>query len=362
MVTLSEEAFGTYKNDAVRKFTWTTKTGFSLSAISYGAIIQSIKVPGKDGLFSDVVLGFDTIEEYVEKNIPHFGSAIGRCANRIGGASFTIDGVVYQLAKNVGKSKTHHLHGGIEGFDKFVWKTTVDGTKVIFSYLSKDSEEGYPGDLVTNITYQVLDDDSFHVTFQSTTTKKTVVNLTNHSYFNLAGHETGAQELYKHVITINADRITETDSDSIPSGKFIKVGGTPYDLRVPISFNELMKKQPGLYDDNYCVSTYENEGINFVSRVEHPPSGRYLEVYSNQPGVQLYTSNFLPSPSDPALTGKGVGYRRHGAFCLETQNYPDAVHHPNFPSAVLVPGDIYKHVVIYRFGFEKGTEPVVVSA
>lgn len=360
MVKLNEEVFGTFKKDTVKKFTWTTESGFSLSAISYGAIIQSVKVPDRNGTISDVVLGFDDLEGYVKKNSPHFGGAIGRCANRIGGASFTIDGAEYQLAKNVG---TNHLHGGIIGFDQVVWKTTVVGTKVIFSYLSKDGEEGYPGDLITNLTYQVSDDDSLHVTFQSTTTRKTVVNLTNHSYFNLAGHDTGAQELYEHVISINADRITETDSDSIPTGKFIDVGGTPYDLRIPISFSEVMTKQPDLYDDNFCVSTHGNKGLNFVSRVEHPPSGRYLEVYSNQPGVQLYTSNFLPAPSDPALVGKhGVGYRRHGAFCLETQVYPDAVHHPNFPTAFLFPGDVYTHTVKYRFGAVKNIQPAVVSA
>ncbi|XP_059061047.1 galactose mutarotase-like [Achroia grisella] len=360
MVTLSEQPFGTFENEPVRKFTWTTGSGFSVSAISYGAIVQSIKVPDNNGTISDVVLGFDDLQGYIEKNSPHFGSSIGRCANRIGGASFTIDGVEYQLAKNVG---INHLHGGIKGFDQAVWKSTVVGTKVVFSYLSRDGEEGYPGDLVTNVTYQVLDDDSFHVTFQSTTTKKTVINLTNHSYFNLAGHDSGAQELYKHVISINADRITETDSESIPTGKFINVGGTPYDLRIPISFKEVMTKQPDLYDDNFCVTTQGNEGLNFISRVQHPPTGRYLELYSNQPGVQLYTSNFLPSPSDPALVGKdGVGYRRHGAFCLETQVYPDAVHQPNFPTSILVPGDVYKHLVIYKFGSGKNIQPAVVSA
>ncbi|XP_039748310.1 galactose mutarotase-like [Pararge aegeria] len=360
MVYLYDEQFGSFKGEVVKKFTWGTDSGFSVSVISYGAIVQSIKVPDKSGILSDVVLGFDDLDSYVSRNDPHLGSTVGRCANRIGGASFQIDGFTYQLAKNIGKD---HLHGGIIGFDKVNWNYTVNGNKVILSYLSKDCEEGYPGDLVTSVIYDVKDDDTLYVEFIATTTKKTVVNLTNHSYFNLAGHGTGAEEVYNHVISINADKITETTPESIPTGRFIKVGGTAYDLRVPARLGDAMNRQADseLYDDNFCVTSYEEKALNFVSRVTHPPSGRYLELYSDQPGVQLYTSNFLPSPSEPALIGKqGVGYRRHGAFCLETQNYPDAIHHPGFPSAILQPGDVNRHRVNYRFGVGKEIGPEVV--
>ncbi|XP_052744696.1 galactose mutarotase [Bicyclus anynana] len=360
MVYVYAEQFGTFNGEAVKKFTWETDSGFTVSVISYGAIVQSIKVPDKSGILSDVVLGFDDLDSYVNRNDPHLGSTVGRCANRIGGASFQIDGVTYQLAKNIGKD---HLHGGIVGFDKVNWKYIVDGSKVIFSYLSKDGEEGYPGDLVTTVIYEVKEDDTLYVEFVATTTKKTVVNLTNHSYFNLAGHETGAEEIYNHVIAINADKITETTSESIPTGRFIKVGGTAYDLRIPARLGDAMERQADseLYDDNFCVTAYQKEELNFISRVTHPPSGRYLELYSDQPGVQLYTSNFLPSPNEPALVGKGgVGYRRHGAFCLETQNYPDAVHHPGFPTAILKPGDVYRHRVNYRFGVSNEIGPEVV--
>ncbi|CAH2087835.1 unnamed protein product [Euphydryas editha] len=358
MVQLHEESFGTYKNEKVRKFVWTTDSGFSVSVISYGAIIQSIQVPDKYGATTDVVLGFDDIEGYITRNSPYLGATVGRCANRIGGASFKIDGVSYSVAKNIGKD---HLHGGLVGFDKMNWNATVNGKKVIFSYLSKDGEEGYPGDLVTNVIYEVKNDDVLYVEFLATTTKKTVVNLTNHSYFNLAGHDAGPDEIFNHVITINADKITETTSESIPTGRFIKVGGTPFDLRVPTRLGDAMNKASGLYDDNFCVTINDEQSMNFVSRVVHPSSGRYLEVYSNQPGVQLYTSNGLPSPNETALEGKaGAGYRRHGAFCLETQVYPDAVNHDNFPSAILVPGDIYRHKVNYRFGAVSSSRPEVV--
>ncbi|XP_045504803.1 galactose mutarotase-like [Colias croceus] len=359
MVYLNQEDFGTFKNEIVKKFTWRTDRGFSVSVISYGAIIQSIRVPDKDGISRDVVLGFDNLDGYVTRNSPYLGATVGRCANRIGGAEFQIDSKTYIVAKNIGND---HLHGGIVGFDKVNWTSSVDGTKVTFSYLSKDGEEGYPGNLITNVIYEVTDDDALHLTFKSITDKKTLLNLTNHSYFNLAGHDAGADGLFDHVISINADKITETSSESIPTGRFTKVGGTPFDLRIPIRLGDAMSKADDLFDDNFCVTTFGRKDLTFVSRVYHPDTGRYLELYSNQPGVQLYTGNSLPDPSDSALIGKdGVGYRRHGAFCLETQNYPDAIHHNNFPDGVLKPGDVYEHKVVYRFGVERNNGPRVVS-
>ncbi|XP_041969328.1 galactose mutarotase-like [Aricia agestis] len=357
MVSLTEETIGSCKDQSVKKYTWHTPSGFSVSVISYGAIIQAIRVPDKHGEVADVVLGFDNLQDYVNKNEPHFGSTVGRCANRIGGASFEIDGTTYTLAKNI--SGKDHLHGGIIGFDKVNWESSVKDNTVVFSYLSKDGEEGYPGNLITNVIYEVKDD-TLYVKFMATTTKRTVVNLTNHSYFNLAGHAAGARELYDHVISINADRITETSAASIPTGRFTNVGGTLYDLRIPTRLGDRMDKDPKLYDDNFCVTNYD-KGLRFVSRVHHPYSGRFLELYSDQPGVQLFTSDNLPGPNDPALIGKdGEGYRRHGAFCLETQNFPDAVHHQNFPSAILSPGEVYTHTVTYKFGVLKDRSPEVV--
>ncbi|XP_050682886.1 galactose mutarotase-like [Leptidea sinapis] len=346
MVHLAEQHFGTFNNEPVRKFTWSTDTGFSVSVISYGAIIQSIKVPAKNGEIKDVVLGFDTIEDYVTKNARFFGSTIGRCANRIRGGTFQLDGVTYQLAKNNGEN---HLHGGIVGFNKVNWNSTVDGTKVIFSYYSKDGEEGYPGDMIANVIYEVVDN-SLLVEFLAVTHKKTIINMTNHSYFNLAGHDAGADGLYDHIITVNADRVTETSADNIPTGRLLKVGGTPFDLRAPVRLGDVLVLHERLFDHNFCVSP-TGEELNFVSRVVHPSSGRYLQVYSNQPGVQVYTSYFLPAPQDQPIVGKqGTPYHRHAAFCLETQVYPDAVNHPHFPTVILKPGDVYRHKVRYEFG------------
>lgn len=349
MVQLKETSFGIHQNAPVRMFTWTTNKGISVTAISYGAIITSIKVPDNKNDIKDIVLGFDDLEKYINQNEPHFGAIIGRCANRIGGAQFEIDGEEYQLAKNIGND---HLHGGLLGFDKYNWQTSVSGNKVTFSYYSKDLEEGYPGDLITNVTYELTEDGTLHQDIIATSTKKTVVNLTNHSYFNLAGHDAGVDELYDHYVFINADKITETNNKSIPTGKFINVKDTLFDLRSPVKLGDVMNKDSKLFDDNFCVNIDNRKANNLVARVTHPKSGRVLEVYSNQPGVQLYTSNFLPPPTETAIVGKnGVGYRRHGAFCLETQNYPDAVHHDNFPNAILVPGQVYKHSVKFCFGY-----------
>ncbi|KAL4713389.1 hypothetical protein ACJJTC_010374 [Scirpophaga incertulas] len=347
MVTLNEDDFGTFNDEAVKKFTWRNSNGFSMSVITYGAIIQSLKAPDRNGVVDDVVLGFEDLYSYVQRNSPYLGATIGRCANRIMGGLFEIDGIKFQLAKNIGDN---HLHGGVVGFDKVIWKYNVEGLKVTLSHLSKDGEEGYPGDLITNVTFEVLEDNTVHIAFQSSTTKKTVVNLTNHAYFNLAGHHTGAAEIYNHIITINANKITETDSESIPTGAFLDVGGTPFDLRISRRLGELIKNSD-MFDNNFCVTTHDSQKINFVSRVVHAPSGRCLEIFSDQPGVQLYTANFLPSSDQSPIIGKGSAtYRRHGAFCLETQKFPDAVHHTNFPSAMLKPGDLYVHNVLYRFG------------
>ncbi|KAJ2941130.1 hypothetical protein O0L34_g10365 [Tuta absoluta] len=361
MVELIVEDFGRHKGEVVKKYTWKTSSGFSLSAISYGAIIQSIHLPNKDGAISDIVLGFDDLQSYETRNVAYFGAAIGRCANRVGGAAVNIDGATYKLADNLGSGNS--LHGGVVGFDKVNWNSTVIDKKVIFSYFSKDLEEGYPGNAVVSVSYEVTDDGTLAMNFQATSDKKTVINLTNHSYFNLAGHDTGADELYNHVVAINADKITETDSNSIPTGKLLPVGGTPFDLRIATRLGDKLSKSDVLYDDNFCITTNGIQGLNFVSRVSHPSTGRYLEVYSNQPGVQFYTSNFLPAPDQPALIGKGgVGYRRRGAFCLETQTYPDAVHHANFPTVILNPGEVYCHQVLYKFGVDKENQPHVVFA
>ncbi|XP_068623124.1 galactose mutarotase-like [Battus philenor] len=354
MVYLIEEDFGVFKGEPVKKYTWQSESGFRVSVISYGAIIQSVLVPDKNGKLSDVVFGFDDLQGYVERNNYNFGTTVGRCANRIRDASFQIDGVTYQLAKNDRVNPQNHLHGGVVGFAKVNWKTTVNGKKVICSYHSKDGEEGYPGDLVTNVVYDVTDDGAINIEYTAVTTKKTVVNLLNHSYFNLAGHETGVKELYNHVLTINADKITESDRDELPTGRFISVTDTFYDFRIPARLGDVMVKNERLIASNYCINSYSKNDLTFASRIKHPQSGRSLEVFSNQPGLQVYTATALAGPGQPGHVGKsGVEYRKYGGICLETQNYPDAVHHSNFPSPILIPGDVYKHRLVYKFAVEK---------
>ncbi|CAG4990434.1 unnamed protein product [Colias eurytheme] len=348
MVYLTEQEFGTWNGETVKKFTWRTESGFSLTALSFGAIVQNIHAPDKDGNLSDVVLGFDDLQSYIDRNTENYGCVVGRVANRIAEGSFQLDGVQYNLSKN---RSPHHLHGGHLGFDKVNWNATVDGTKVIFSRVSKDGEEGYPGNILINIIYEVKDDDTWSIEYKGVTDKKTIVNLTNHSYFNLAGHETGAEELYNHVININADKMLEARSDWIPTGKLIKIAGTPLDLYTPKRLGDFIEFSKLLFHHNFCVATNGNKGMNFVSRVVHPSSGRFMEVYSDQPGINFYTGNFMPSDDLPSIPGKeGVGYRRHSGLCLETQKYIDAIHHPNFPSIVLKPGEVYTHKTEYKFG------------
>lgn len=383
-VTLTVDGFGTVKDpltqevQPVKRFTWNNAGGMTVQVISYGAIITSIKVPGKDGSIEDVVLGFDNIPGYQKVNNPYFGATIGRVANRIGGGKFTIDGVEYHVTKNW--ENRHQLHGGLIGFDKFNWVSHVDGTVVTLTHTNMDGHEGYPGTVLASVTYELKKDNRFVFTFKATSSKPTPINLTNHSYFNLAGHSTGHEELYRHIVSVNADRITETDEDSIPTGKFICVGGTSYDLRIPRELGPAMSRAPGEgFDNNFCITKGTEQGLAFTARVVHPHSGRVLEVYTDQPGVQLYTSNFMPDPNknirpkpvntpdyydathlepvvgptvrDQPINGKGgARYFKHGAFCLETQNFPDAVNHENFPNSVLVPGETYVHEVVYKFG------------
>ncbi|XP_065072974.1 galactose mutarotase [Ochlerotatus camptorhynchus] len=387
-VTLTVDGFGTVKDplsgevQPVKRFTWTNDSGMSVQVISYGAIITSIKVPGKDGSIEDVVLGFDDIPGYQGANNPYFGATVGRVANRIGGGRFTIDGVVYEVTKNY--EGRHQLHGGKIGFDKFNWTTHVDGTVVTLSHTNMDGHEGYPGTVLASVTYELKNDNRFVFKYQAVSSKPTPINLTNHSYFNLAGHSTGHEEVYRHIISMNADRITETDADSIPTGKFLCVGGTSYDLRIPRELGPAMSRTPGEgYDNNFCITKGTEQSMTFTARVVHPHSGRVLEVYTDQPGVQLYTSNFMPDPNrnirakpvnaaeyyevthlepvvpsmatEQPIRGKGgAKYFKHGAFCLETQNFPDAVNHANFPNSVLVPGETYTHEVVYKFGLHDG--------
>ncbi|CAB3386103.1 Hypothetical predicted protein [Cloeon dipterum] len=279
---------------------------------------------------------------------PYFGAIVGRVANRIGKAQFTVKNETYHVSKNNGEN---HLHGGFKGFDKKMWEANVEGTKVTFSYVSKDGEEGYPGSVLVAATYSLSDANELLLEMTATTTKPTPVNLTNHAYFNLAGHDKGWSALSEHKVHVNASFYTP-GVDLLPTGEIKPVAGTIFDLTTTKQLKDVLSWTPDDgYDTNFCVNTTKPPTMVLAARVYHPQSGRQLEIYSDQPGIQFYTSNSLPTEN--ILQGKGgCYYTKHGAFCLETQNYPDAVNQPNFPKSVLLPGETYKHNVKYLFGIQ----------
>jgi len=349
---VNKEVFGaTFTGDEVSKYT--LKNGsFELSVINWGATITGVKIDGVD-----VVLGFTDMAGYTSapprgKN-PYMGAVVGRVANRIANGKFSLDGKEYELAKNNGPNA---LHGGLIGIDKVLWTSAVDDEKgtVTFSYVGKDGEEGYPGDVLYNVKYSLDSDGAVKINFTAMVSAATPINLANHVYFNLAGHNTGAQGLNDHIMRLAANCFTPVTDKLIPTGAVASVAGTVFDLRAPTRLGDVLEKCPGGanngFDHNFVLANTEGE-LNFVCRVDHPPSGRWLECFTDQPGVQFYTGNFIPT--DDSLTGKeGAVYRKHGGFCLETQKFPDSINQSNFPSCVVRPGDQYKHTVVYKFGLK----------
>ena len=324
----------------------------TVKVMTYGAIVTELDVPDRQGKMADVVLGFDTLEGYLADH-PYFGATVGRVANRIAKGTFTLDGHDYALAVNNGPNT---LHGGLKGFDKVVWKAQdvsgPDGPAVKFTYVSKNGEEGYPGNLSVGVTYSLRsgrDSEGLQIDYTATTDQATPVNLTNHSYFNLAGPAAGT--VLGHELEVFADQYTPADDTLIPTGAIEPVRGTPLDFTTatPIGarINQL-KGDPVGYDHNYVLRNAPNasKAPRLAARVREPASGRVLEVLTTEPAVQLYTGNFL----DGTLKGKGqVAYRKHQGFCLETQHYPDSVHHASFPSTILRPGSTYTQTTIYKF-------------
>jgi aldose 1-epimerase len=314
--------------------------------MTYGGIITELHVPDRQGKTADVVLGFDTLDAYVARN-PHFGAITGRVANRIAKASFTLDGQEYKLAANNGPNT---LHGGRKGFDKVVWKAEdvsgPDGPAVKLTYTSRDGEEGFPGNLSVGVTYTLTRDDALRIDYTATTDKATLVNLTNHSYFNLAGAAAGT--ILGHELTLAADQYTASDDALIPTGELKSVQGTPLDFTTPTTIGARIgqiKAELGGYDHNYVIRP-DTRSPALAARVRDPDSGRVMEVFTTEPGVQLYTANSL----DGSLKGKGgVAYKKHQGFCLETQHFPDSPHHPSFPSIILRPGSTYTQMTVYKF-------------
>jgi aldose 1-epimerase len=332
----------------ITEYVLTNDRGMRVQVITYGGIITALHIPDRHGGLGDVVLGYDTFDGYLAKN-PYFGCITGRFANRIAGGRFTLDGTTYQLAINHGPN---HLHGGQVGFDKRVWQAAVEegdgAVSLALAYLSKDGEENYPGNLLVTVTYTLMSENTLRISYRASTDQPTILNLTNHIYFNLAGSGT----ILDHEIMINADHFTPIDEAMIPTGELRPVAGTPFDFRQPrrigahIDEPDEQLQRAGGYDHNFVLNGTPGE-LRLAARLYDPSSGRVLEVSTTEPGMQLYTGNFL----DGTIVGKGgVTYARRAGLCLETQHFPDSPNHPHFPSTVLRPGEEFHSVTVFAFG------------
>jgi len=332
-------------------FTLKNAQGAEVQITNFGARVISIKVPDRDGRLGDVVLGFDALTSYQSPN-PYFGGIVGRYANRIAKGKFTIGGISYQLATN---DRSNHLHGGLKGFDNVVWAARLDSPgQLDLTYESPDGDEGYPGTLITKTRYSLTEDNGLEIELRATTDKPTVVNLANHSYFNLTGD--GTKSILDHEIQINADRFTPTDAESIPTGELAPVAGTPFDFRnlTPIGARIAEKDQQLVYgfgyDHNWVLNKTSPTELFLAAVVVDPSSGRQLEVLTTEPGLQFYSGNLL----DGSVTGKGgARYGKYAGICLESQHFPDSPNQPSFPSTEVKPGQEYYHRVIYRFSVTK---------
>ena len=353
-VGLKKSAFGKTKDgQPVGIYTLTNSGGMEIAITNYGGVVVSIKAPDRNGKFADVVLGFDTFDAYLN-NTPFFGALVGRYGNRIARARFTLDGHEYHLAAN---DNGNTLHGGLKGFDKRLWQakdvSTKEAPALELTYLSKDGEEGFPGNLSVTVTYSLTPKNELKIDYATSTDKDTVLNLTNHSYFNLAGQ--GEGNILSHLMMINADRFTPVDATLIPTGELKSVAGTPLDFRKPTAIgaridadDQQMKFGRG-YDHNFVLNR-KGGGLILAARVTEPSSGRVLEVLTTQPGLQFYTGNFL----DGTIHGKaGKIYPRRSAFCMETQHFPDSPNQPQFPTAVLKPGEHFQSTTVFRFSTVK---------
>ena len=348
--TVTTKHFGKTKDGvAVNIHTLKNYRGMEVRVMDYGATIVSISVPDQKGHFSDVALGFDNLGDYETKS-PFFGALVGRYGNRIAKGKFTLDGTTYSLATNNGPNS---LHGGLKGFDKAVWtsqvKQTAAGPVLEFTHVSVDGEEGYPGTLTMKVKYTLTDQNEIRLDYSATTDKDTVVNLTNHSYFNLAGQGNG--DILGHEVLLNASHFTPVDATLIPTGELRPVKGTPFDFTKPTAIGARIAqadeqlKFGGGYDHNWVLDR-NGEDLALAARVTEPTSGRVMEVLTTEPGVQFYTGNFL----DGTLTGlTGKVYKQRYGLCLETQHYPDSPNHPNFPPVTLKPGQLYRTTTVYRF-------------
>jgi aldose 1-epimerase len=329
--------------EPVELYTLANAGGSEVRISTYGATLVSLTVPDRTGTIGNVVAGFDSLQGYLRPS-PYFGATVGRYANRIGDGRFSLNGAEYVLARNNGEN---HLHGGVRGFDKRVWSAkALSRQSLELTYLSEDGEEGYPGNLSVTVVYTLTDDNELRIKYSAATDKTTVVNLTHHSYFNLAGDG----DILAHELVINADRFTPVDATLIPTGELRDVAGTPFDFRSATAIGERIEQQDeqlllgGGYDHNYVLNR-SGSGLESAATVRDPKSGRVMEVLTTEPGMQLYTGNFL----DGTLESGGRVFTRRSAFCLETQHFPDSPNKPEFPSTILEPGGEYRSTTVYRF-------------
>ncbi len=349
--SISKHGYGTTRDGkAVDEYTLTNAKGMVIKIITLGGIITAVHAPDRSGKLADVVLGCNNVADYETKS-SYFGALIGRYGNRIGKGSFTLEGKPYSLAVNDGPNS---LHGGLKGFDKQVWAAkevkSDTGVGLELSYLSPDGEEGYPGNLSVTVTYTLTDDNAIQINYSASTDQATVLNLTNHSYFNLSG--SGSGTIYHHIVQINADRYTPVNNALIPTGELAPVAGTPFDFRSPKVINGGLRSSHQQmvygrgYDHNFVLNRRSSSGLEMAARVYDPTTGRALEVWTTEPAIQFYTGNFL----DGTVVGSSGALIRQGdALCLETQHYPDSPNQSNFPTTTLNPGDTYQTTTVYKF-------------
>jgi aldose 1-epimerase len=341
--------FGTVDDTPVQLYTLTNKNGLVAKITNYGAIVTELHVPDAAGTRADVVLGFENLDRYV-KGHPYFGAIVGRVANRIANAEFTLEGQRYPLEAN---DKPHHLHGGRKGWDKVVWSAhpidTAEGPSLELTYVSKDGEEGYPGTVTAKTVYTLTHDNAFRVEMHATTDETTLVNLAHHSYWNLGGHDSGT--ILDHELTLYADQYTP-GMPMVPDGRIAPVKGTPFDFTSPKPIGKELKQaggNPTGYDHNFVINGAPNQ-LRPVARLRDPKSGRVMTVSADQPGVQFYTGNFL----DGSATGKGTTYVQYAALCLESQKFPNAINVPGWQDQVILwPGQTYRHLLVHQFSAER---------
>jgi aldose 1-epimerase len=344
-MSIAKESFGhTPDGKEITLYTLTNPNGIKAKIMNYGATLVSLETPDRNGDLADITLGFDTFDGYLTDH-PYFGVIVGRYANRIGKGRFVLDGVEYKLATNNGPN---HLHGGIKGFDKVVWKVNEvkandNIAAVKLSYLSKDGEEGYPGNLTCSVVYTLTKDNELKIDYEAKTDKTTVINMTNHAYWNLAGQGNG--DILGHELMINADKYTPVDEGLIPTGEIKNVKNSPMDFTKPMAIGSRIDKVTGGYDHNYVLNSGGGK-LALAAKVYEPTTGRVMEIYTTEPGIQFYSGNFL----DGSITGKsGKVYKKHYGFCLETQHFPDSPNKPQFPSVVLKPGEKYQTETVHKF-------------